>query len=214
MQVLLIKDLINLGRAGESVKVKPGYARNYLLPRKIAVPANEANLKKYSSFIKKMERIREQEIKSAEDLKERLDGLALTFTEKASSEGRLYGSISAARVAEEISSRGFEIDKQQVVIPVRIKEAGEYTARVRIYQGIDAHVKISVTAELEEAAPVELTTVPEASETASAVEADAAVPEEDADRQTEVADAIEKTAAPLQQDELDQADEEKTGQQE
>ncbi|MEW5692203.1 MAG: 50S ribosomal protein L9 [Candidatus Hydrogenedentota bacterium] len=161
MQVLLIKDYSNLGRAGESLKVKDGYARNFLIPRKIAVPATKSNIRKYEAFIKKMEKIRQKEIKSSEDLKTRLEGMKLYFKEKASEEGRLFGSVGVAQVVSRLKEEGIELDKYQVIIPVHIKEAGTYAARIRLYHNIEANIEIVVETEKEEAPPEELAFKPE-----------------------------------------------------
>ena len=145
MKVIMQKDVKTLGKKGSVVEVSEGYARNYLLPRKLASLAdnksvNEAKTKNDALLFKK-----QTEIKEAKQLKEKLEKGYIKFKHKIGNNGKLFGSITEKDIAEEIQKvYDVKIDKKKINLKVAIKELGSYTAEVRLYEGIIAEVKISV----------------------------------------------------------------------
>lgn len=145
MKVILNKDIKGIGKKLQMVEVSEGYARNYLLPRKLASLAdnksvNEAKTKNDALLFKK-----QTEIQEAEQLKEKLEKGYIKFKHKIGNNGKLFGSITEKDIAEEIEKvYDVKVDKKKVNLKIAIKELGSYTAEVRLYEGIIAEVKISV----------------------------------------------------------------------
>lgn len=145
MKVILNKDIKGIGKKLQMVDVSEGYARNYLLPRKLASIAdnrsiNEAKAKNDAASYKK-----QIEIKEAKELKEKLEKGYIKFKHKIGEGGKLFGSVTEKDVAEEIGKvYSVKIDKKKVILKTPIKELGSYTADVKLYEGITAQVKISV----------------------------------------------------------------------
>lgn len=150
MEVVLLKDVENLGLEGEIKKVKKGYARNFLFPRKLAVEATESTMKNLALRLKSLEESRKRKIATASEKKKLLESLILEITAKAGEKGKLFGSITTSQVAEKLAEAGFnEFDKKHIRIP-HIKEVGTYTASVKVIESIYANVKINIIAEKEE----------------------------------------------------------------
>lgn len=145
MKVILNKDIKGIGKKLQMVDVSEGYARNYLLPRKLASIAdnrsiNEAKAKNDAASYKK-----QIEIKESKELKEKLEKGYIKFKHKIGEGGKLFGSVTEKDVAEEIGKvYSVKIDKKKVILKTPIKELGSYTADVKLYEGITAQVKISV----------------------------------------------------------------------
>ena len=145
MKVILNKDIKGIGKKLQMVEVSEGYARNYLLPRKLASLAdnksvNEAKTKNDALLFKK-----QTEIKEAKELKEKLEKGYIKFKHKIGNNGKLFGSITEKDIAEEIEKvYDVKVDKKKINLKIAIKELGSYTAEVRLYEGIIAEVKISV----------------------------------------------------------------------
>ncbi len=150
MDIILLENIDDLGIVGEEVKVKDGYARNYLLPQKLACMATQKNRNFYSGKIeaeqKKLAKARE----SAETQREKLEEVSLTFTRKSKeADTRLFGSVTNADVAKELIEKGYEIDKKRVALSEPIKRTGEYTASIRLHPQVTAEIKVLVEAEEE-----------------------------------------------------------------
>lgn len=148
MEVLLLRDIKRLGKAGEIKKVADGYGRNYLLPRGLAVVATSSAV--HSTEVQKaIEEQREERIRTdAVALAERLSDLELTFRVKAGEKGRLYGSITAADVAAEVEARtGYTVDKRKVVLDEPIRLLGTHKVPVRLLTGLIPEVTVTVLAE-------------------------------------------------------------------
>jgi large subunit ribosomal protein L9 len=144
MEVILRDHVENLGRRGEIVKVADGYARNYLLPRKLALPATDAN-KQWVARERKLADQRELEEKSAaEAIAARLNALEITITRKVGENDQLYGSVTNADIAELIAKKGFEIDRRKILLPDPIKALGETTVPVKLHREVTAQVKVTV----------------------------------------------------------------------
>lgn len=146
MKVILLQDVKSLGKKGELVEASDGYARNYLLPRKIAREANAQAMNEYKNAENsKNFKIATQKAQ-AEQQKRMLEGKKFVMTAKAGQGGRLFGSITAKQVAEEIKKQyNIVVDKRKVVLECDIKEFGTYKAEVKLYSGISANIDVQVT---------------------------------------------------------------------
>ncbi len=147
MKVILLKDVKGLGKAGELVNSKDGYARNFLFPKNLAIEANEENLKKWEERKKEEAKKIQQEIEAANELKKKLENLTVTLKVKTGSQGRLFGSITALDVASNLKEQyGIDIDKRKIELKENIKSLGDFEAEVKLYQDIAAKLKINVVA--------------------------------------------------------------------
>lgn len=154
MEVILLKDVENLGLEGEIKKVKKGYARNFLFPRKLAVEATEATLKNLALRLKTLEESRKRKLATANEKKKLLESLTIEIKAKVGEKGKLFGSITTSQVAEKLADAGFsEFDKKHIRVP-HIKEVGTYFASVKIVESVYANVKLNIVGEKEEE-PVE-----------------------------------------------------------
>ena len=147
MEVILRDHIENLGRRGEIVKVADGYARNYLLPRKLALPATDAN-KKWVERERKIAEARDLEEKgAAEAIAARLRALELTITRKTGENDQLYGSVTNADIAELLAAKGFDLDRRKILLPDPIKTLGENTIPVKLHRDVTAQVRVTVAKE-------------------------------------------------------------------
>lgn len=145
MKVILLKDVKGLGKEGDLVNSKDGYARNYLFPKNLAVEANEENLKKWEERKKEEAKKIQKEIEAANELKKKLESLTVTLKVKTGSQGRLFGSITALDIANNLKEQyGIDIDKRKIELKDNIKSLGEFEADVKLYQDITAKLKINV----------------------------------------------------------------------
>ena len=146
MKVILLQDVKSLGKKGELVEASDGYARNYLIPRKIEREANAQAMNEYKNAENsKNFKIATQKAQ-AEQQKKMLEGKKFVMTAKAGQGGRLFGSITAKQVAEEIKKQyNIVVDKRKVVLECDIKEFGTYKAEVKLYTGISANIDVQVT---------------------------------------------------------------------
>ncbi|AAM25879.1 MULTISPECIES: 50S ribosomal protein L9 [Caldanaerobacter] len=147
MKVILVKDVKNVGKAGEVVNVSDGYGRNYLIPKGLAIEATESNLKMLNEKKKAEERKRQQELEQAKELAQKLSKVGVTLKVKAGENGKLFGSVTSKDVEEALKEKGFEIDKKKIVLPENIKTTGTYYAEIKLYQGVTAKVQVDVVAE-------------------------------------------------------------------
>lgn len=147
MKVILSEAVLALGGEGEVVDVAPGYARNYLLPRKLAVLATKSNLKVWEEKRQVIMR-REHKVKDeAEAVAGKLGGLVLQLSAKAGREGRLYGAITAKDIAEAVHTEaGVKVDKKDVLLEEGIKEAGDFPVKIRLHAEVEAEVTLQVEA--------------------------------------------------------------------
>lgn len=145
MKVILLQDIKSLGKKGELVEASDGYARNYLFPKKLAREANAQAMNEYKNAENsKNYKIATQKAQ-AEQQKKMLEGKKFVMTAKAGQGGRLFGSITAKQVAEEIKKQyAISVDKRKVVLECDIKEFGTYKAEVKLYTGISAHIDVQV----------------------------------------------------------------------
>jgi large subunit ribosomal protein L9 len=144
MEVILRDHVENLGRRGEVVKVADGYARNYLLPRNLALPATEGNKKRVEKERKILETKETEERQSAEAIAARLTSLDLSVARKVGENDQLYGSVTNADIAELLKEKGFEIDRRKILLADPIKALGENTVPVKLHRDVTAQVKVTV----------------------------------------------------------------------
>lgn len=148
MQVILLEKINHLGNLGDIVKVKDGYARNYLIPTKRAKRATEAAIAEFEARRAELERAQAERIANAEALAERMNGAEVVITSKAGVDGRLFGSVTNADIAEALKAQDFEIKKSQVRTPLgAIKAVGEYTITIGLLGEITADITVKVVAE-------------------------------------------------------------------
>jgi len=152
MEVILRDHVEKLGKRGEIVKVSDGYARNYLLPRKLALPATEGNRKHVERERKIME-TREAEDKSqAEAIASRLSTIDITIARRVGDTEQLYGSVTASDIAEFLKTKGFEIDRRKLILPEPIKTIGEHDVPLKLHREVTAPLKVKVVKEGAETA--------------------------------------------------------------
>jgi large subunit ribosomal protein L9 len=144
MDVILLEDVGDLGSRGQKITVKNGYARNYLLPRKLALPATPAGLR----MMKEEERRRElREVKmhrEAEDLAKELNKVSCTAEVQAGEDDRVFGAVTTADIAELLQKQGFEIDKRKIILDEPLKALGVYTIPIRLHRDVEAKMKVWV----------------------------------------------------------------------
>jgi large subunit ribosomal protein L9 len=145
--VLLREDIDNLGARGEIVRVKAGYARNYLLPRKLAVQATASNVKQIEQERAALLRKEATERGGAEAQAEQMKKLSLNFERKVGEHGILYGSVTSMDIAEALKERGYEIDRRKINLREAIKETGEFTVGVRLHREVNIEIPVIVTGE-------------------------------------------------------------------
>jgi large subunit ribosomal protein L9 len=149
MQIILQEDVEKLGHRGDVVTVKPGYARNFLLPKKLAVEATPGNLKAIERIRTSLAKKTATELEAAQKQAELLNGVSLKFTRKTGENDQLFGSVTSADVAEGLAAQGFKIDKRQVQLADQIKALGEYPATIKVFRDVTAQVKIHVEKEAQ-----------------------------------------------------------------
>jgi len=147
MEVILREHVDNLGQRGEIVKVADGYARNYLLPRKLALLATDGNKKQIERERAKFEVKEAEEKKIAEALAARMSGLEIVIARRVGETDALYGSVTSADIAETMAARGFDIDRRKLQLPEPIKRISEVDVPVKLYRDVIATVKVKVVAE-------------------------------------------------------------------
>lgn len=149
MELILLEKVHNLGDLGDTVNVKPGYGRNFLLPRGKAVPATRENKEKFEAERDELQRQAGEKLASAQARREAIDELeSIVFNVNVSPEGRLYGSISAREIADKLTEMGYPVEKAEVDQPEGpIRETGEYTVGLILHADVITDVKIEVIGE-------------------------------------------------------------------
>jgi large subunit ribosomal protein L9 len=147
MEVILREHVDNVGRRGEVVKVADGYARNYLLPRKLALLVTDGNRTQIEREREKFDAKESEERKVAEAIAERLTGVEIEIGRKVGETQALYGSVTSGDIAEALNGRGFEIDRRKLQLGEPIKKLGEYDVPVKLTRDVIAHIKVRVIAE-------------------------------------------------------------------
>ncbi|MFZ3330382.1 MAG: 50S ribosomal protein L9 [Candidatus Acidiferrales bacterium] len=147
MQIILQEDVEKLGTRGQLVEVAEGYARNFLLPRKLGLEATAGNLKRLEKMRANFEKKEATEKAAAQQQGELLAAVSLEFTRKAGENDQLFGSVTSGDIAEALVAKGFEIDKKRIVLAEPIKIMGEYEVPVKLHREVSANVKIAVKKE-------------------------------------------------------------------
>lgn len=148
MEVILLEKIENLGALGDRVNVKPGYARNYLLPKRKAVSATPERIKEFEARREELEKLAEQTLTQAQERKQKLDGVTVTLSAKSAGEGRLYGSIGPVDIADALSDLGYEVERREVRLPGGpIRMAGEHEAVIHLHTDVNATIKVTVVGE-------------------------------------------------------------------
>lgn len=150
MQVILKQHVEHLGEAGEVVTVKPGYARNYLLPRNLAYEASEANIRRIEEERKEAEEHARKGYLEARRRASQLEGAELVFHARASDEGKLFGSVTSAHVAERLNEEGdldFELDRKTVALEEPLKSLGAFQVPIRLHADVEVEVEVRVERE-------------------------------------------------------------------
>jgi len=147
MKVILQKDVPNLGDAGDIKEVAKGFARNYLLPNKLVIAANESSKKAIEHQAKLVKIKKEKRRKSSEQIVSSISGVELIMPVKVGEEGKLFGSITSIDIAKQLKEKGFEIDKRKILLDAPIKQEGEYKVSIKLEEGLIAAVKVIVVKE-------------------------------------------------------------------
>lgn len=163
MKVILLEEVKNLGKGGDVVTVKDGYARNFLFPKNLAVVADKQNLNRQDHIKKQQEEKDKANLQAAQELKTKVEQATVAKTVKAGENGKIFGSITSMDIVEELQKQGLDIDKKQVELAQPIKEVGEHKVEIKLHQDVKATVQVIVSAEAPaKEAPVEEAPVEEA----------------------------------------------------
>jgi large subunit ribosomal protein L9 len=146
MKVILNENIETLGHIGDIVKVAPGYARNYLLPKKLAVLATEGNAKALEHTKRQMLYKKNKALESAKTLGAKLEALPIVLSHKAGDEGKLFGAVTNMDIAAFLKANGFDIDRKSIVLADAIKHTGEYSIALKIHPEVTATLKVTVAA--------------------------------------------------------------------
>jgi large subunit ribosomal protein L9 len=170
MKIILNKDVVNLGEEGDVREVAPGYGRNYLIPKGLAVAYSKSNVAVFEGRRKAIEKRKDEKRQQAAGMKERIDALTLTIQVTAGETGRLFGSVNSATIMEELGKQGFDVERKRIEVPEHaIKQVGNYNVRVKLYGNEVATLKVQVFDP----------NAPKKTEAAPAPAADAAAPAEE-----------------------------------
>ena len=144
MELILVQDVEKLGKAGDRVKARDGYSRNYLIPRKLAVPVSEGGLKFLEAKKKRAEEKREQEKQEASKLAERIKQWTCAIKARVGAEGKLFGSVTRQDIYNALHQEGLEVDKRKIDLLDPIHQVGEYQVRIRLHSDVDVQLKVTV----------------------------------------------------------------------
>jgi large subunit ribosomal protein L9 len=144
MEIILRQAVENLGTTGDVVKVKSGYARNYLLPHGLAYEATPGNLKRIQQERDRLEAAENERRGAAQTLAERLEQVSLTFSARVGEEGKLFGSVTAADIAQQLEAQGFHLEKRQIDLHEPIKALGVYRIPIRLHADVKPEVRVWV----------------------------------------------------------------------
>lgn len=145
MKVILKENVDNLGHIGDIVKVAPGYARNFLLPKGFAIEATEKNAKALEHAKRHLEYKKNKVLEAAKQLAAKIEGLSLSIAHQAGADDRLFGAVTNMELAEQLKANGIEMDRKRIVLAEPIKQLGDFTAIVKIHPEVSATLKVAVT---------------------------------------------------------------------
>lgn len=146
-KVLLLQPVQGLGAEGDTVTVRAGYARNYLLPRKQALPITQANKKYVESLLKSREARERKEIEIAQELSEKIEKIHIAIAVKTGEGGKMFGSVTASNLLERLQEEGIELTKKQLGLPQPIKELGSHIAHIKLHSDVETELKFEVVSE-------------------------------------------------------------------
>jgi large subunit ribosomal protein L9 len=144
MKVILKENIDTLGHIGDIVKVAPGYARNYLVPKGLAVEATLKNAKALDHLKRQMEYKKSKVLEQVKGLAARIEAVTLTLTHQAGEEGKLFGSVTNMELAEQLNAQGIEIDRKRIMLTEPIKHVGEFTTTVKLHPEVSATLKVNI----------------------------------------------------------------------
>ncbi len=148
MEVILLEKIDSLGGLGDKVRVRPGYARNYLLPQGKAKFATPENIAEFEARRAELERASAEALAAAETRRESLTGMVIEMKAKAGAEGKLFGSIGASDIADAVTARGVELEKREIRLPEGpLRQAGEYEIQLHLHADVDADIRVIVIGE-------------------------------------------------------------------
>ena len=150
MEVILLERIEKVGKLGDVVKVKAGFARNYLLPQNKALRANKKNLSIYEKEKEKYEKLNNEKLSAAEKIAKKMKSISINIIKQASDSGQLYGSVSTRDIAEELNNQGHNIEKRQIVLKSVIKNVGQHEVRVVIHPEFIINISVNIARTLEE----------------------------------------------------------------
>ncbi len=145
MEVILIQDVANLGYKNDIVKVRDGFGRNYLIPNQFAVIANDSNRKQLAENLKQQAHKLAKQLADAKELAEKLAATVITLPAKANEDGKIFGAITTAQVADALKAQGFDIDKKIITVE-NVKELGEALAIAKLHREVKAQIKLNIVA--------------------------------------------------------------------
>jgi large subunit ribosomal protein L9 len=146
-EILLVKPVEGLGNEGEQLRVKAGYARNYLFPQKIALPANRANIKQVEALHRARAERESNEIENARELEKKLASLSLAFAVRTGEGGKMFGSVTAGDLLERLEAEGIKLDKKQVNLYTPVKSLGKHTTKVKLHAEVVCEIEFEVVSE-------------------------------------------------------------------
>ena len=148
MQIILMEKITNLGQLGDIVNVKSGFARNYLIPQGKAKRATEQAIAEFQSKRAELEKIQAASLTAAQAIAAKLDGLLVQITQRTGNDGKLFGSVTNANIAEALVEQGFAIEKSMIRMPHgQLKQVGDYPLTITLYSDVSAHITVSVLGE-------------------------------------------------------------------
>ncbi|MBQ7191324.1 MAG: 50S ribosomal protein L9 [Paludibacteraceae bacterium] len=149
MEIILTQDVANLGYKNDIVKVKDGYARNFLMPRKMAIIANDSNRKQLAENLRQQAKKMAEALAAAQRLAEQLAAAPVTVAVKANEDGKIFGTVTTQNIADALDKLGYNVDKKVITVE-QVKELGEHVAYARLHREVKAEIKLNVVAEKAE----------------------------------------------------------------
>src|SRR6202008_2087212 len=147
MQIILQEDVDKLGHRGDVVNVKPGYARNFILPRKLGIEATPGNMKALERIRTSLAKKTATELEAAKKQADLLSGVSVSFRRKTGENDQMFGSVTTADIAEALAAQGFKIDKRQVQLAEPIKSIGEHEVTIKVFREVTAAIRVTVDKE-------------------------------------------------------------------
>lgn len=148
MQVILLQRIVNLGKLGETVDVKPGYGRNFLIPQGKALPATAANIEKFEARRAELEAIEAKELAAAQERADALKDVNVIMRAKSGEEGKLFGSIGTRDIAEALTNSGLEVDRSEVKLPEgAFRQVGEFNVDIQLHHDVTASILVTILSE-------------------------------------------------------------------